>query len=76
MNMKTLALLLAIASPAFTAEPALTIYHQGFAVVRDSLALDLKAGVNNVSFGGATARLEADSVILRDAAGKAALQIL
>ena len=76
MNMKTLALLLAIASPAFTAEPALTIYNQGFAVVRDTLALDLKVGVNSVSFGGATARLEADSVILRDTAGKAALQIL
>jgi len=75
MNMKSLALLLAVASPAF-AEPALTIYNQGFAVVRDTLPIDLKAGVNNVSFGGATAKLEADSVILRDVAGKAALQVL
>ena len=75
--MNKLALLLTLAAPAaFAGEPALTIYNQGFAVVRDTLPIDLKAGVNNVSFGGATAKLEADSVILRDVAGKAALQIL
>jgi hypothetical protein len=74
--MKKLALLLALAAPAVAADPALTIYNQGFAVVRDTLPIDLKAGVNHVSFGGATAKLEADSVILRDVAGKAALQIL
>ncbi|MFM2082213.1 MAG: hypothetical protein RL380_904, partial [Verrucomicrobiota bacterium] len=37
---------------------------------------DLKAGVNEVRFAGATAHVEPDSVILRDAAGKRALQIL
>ena len=30
------------------AEPALTIYNQNFAVVRDSVPLDLKAGANSV----------------------------
>jgi hypothetical protein len=74
--MKKLALLLTIAVPAFAAEPALTIYNQGFAVVRETLPIDLKAGVNHVVFAGATAKLEADSVILRDVAGKAALQVL
>ena len=74
--MKKLILLLALAAPALAGDPALTIYNQGFAVVRDTLPIDLKAGVNQVSFGGATAKLEADSVILRDVAGKAALQIL
>ncbi len=64
------------ASALRAADPALTIYNQGFAVVRDSLAIDLKPGVNHVVFAGATAKLEADSVILRDVAGKAALQIL
>jgi len=58
------------------AEPALTIYNQNFAVVRDSVPLDLKSGVNEVRFAGATAHLEPDSVILRDPAGKRALQIL
>ncbi len=74
--MKKLALLLTLAVPALAADPALTIYNQGFGVVRDTLPIDLKAGVNNVTFAGATAKLEPDSVILRDVAGKAALQIL
>ena len=74
--MKKLALLLTLAAPALAAEPALTIYNQGFAVVRDTLPIDLKSGVSNVTFSGATAKLEPDSVILRDVAGKAAIQIL
>jgi hypothetical protein len=56
--------------------PALTIYNQNFAVVRDTLPLDLKAGVNEVKFTETTAHLETDSVILRDPAGKIALQVL
>jgi hypothetical protein len=58
------------------AEPSLTIYNQNFAVVRDSVPLDLKAGDNSVVFSGATAQVEPDSVILRDPAGKHSLQIL
>ena len=56
--------------------PSLTIYNQNFAVVRDTVALDLKAGVNNVRFANTTAHVETDSVILRDPSGKIALQIL
>ena len=69
-------LLLAAASVSFAADPALTIYSGGYAVVRETLPIDLKAGVNQVSFAGATAQVEADSVILRDVAGKAEFQIL
>ena len=58
------------------ADPALTIYNQNFAVVRDTVALDLKPGVNHISHSGLTARAEPDSVILRDPAGKINLQIL
>src|ERR1700758_1129249 len=58
------------------AQPALTIYNQNFAVVRDSIPLDLKAGVNDVRFTETTAHLETDSVILRDPAEKTNLQIL
>ena len=58
------------------AEPALTIYNQNFAVVRDTVPLDLKAGANAVRYAGATAQVEPDSVILRDPAGKHLLQIL
>ena len=78
MKTKTIISLLSLgaaALPAF-AQPALTIYNQNFAVVRDTVPLDLKAGVNEVRFGNATAHVEPDSVILRDPAGKRAFQIL
>jgi hypothetical protein len=65
-----------LSSGAFAAGPALTLYNQNFAVVRDTVPLDLKAGVNNVNFANTTALLEPDSVILRDPSGKYSLQIL
>ena len=68
--------LLAVAALSATAEPALTIYNQNFAVVRDTVPLDLKAGATAVRYAGATAQVEPDSVILRDPAGKHSLQIL
>ena len=58
------------------AQPALTIYNQNFAVVREHVPLDLKAGVNAVTFSGATVHLEPDSVVLRDPAGKVTLRVL
>jgi hypothetical protein len=68
--------LLAGAHVAFAADPAITIYNGGYAVVRETLPIDLKSGLNQVSFAGATAQVEADTVILRDVAGKAEFQIL
>src|SRR4026207_1950318 len=65
-----------LASAVVLAQPALTIYNQGFAVVRERVPLDLKAGENAVTFVGATAQLEPDSVVLRDPAGKVQLRIL
>lgn len=58
------------------AEPAITVYNQNFAVVRDTVPLDLKGGTNEVQFTEVTYQLEPDSVILRDPAGKHRLQIL
>ncbi|MEI9972509.1 MAG: hypothetical protein WDO73_10910 [Ignavibacteriota bacterium] len=60
----------------FGADPALTIYNQNFAVVRETLPLDLKSGSNAVRFMGATAQVEPSSVILRDASGRFSLQVL
>lgn len=54
---------------------SLTIYNQNFAVVRQSVPLDLKAGVNHVVFSNITAHVEPDSVVLRDLHG-GHLQIL
>ena len=73
--MKAFALCLFAALSA-SAQPALTIYNQNFAVVRDTVPLDLKAGVNTVRYTGATAQVEPDSVILRDPAGGHSLHIL
>src|ERR1017187_4569815 len=76
--MKTLATILSLGAAttlAVFAQPALTIYNQDFAVVRDAVPLDLKSGVNNVRYADATARVEPDSVILRDPGGKHSLQI-
>jgi hypothetical protein len=66
----------ALFAESATAQPALTIYNQNFAVVRDTVPLDLQSGVNTVRYAGATAQVEPDSVILRDPAGKHSLQIL
>ena len=56
--------------------PAVTIYNGDFAVVRDSVHLDLKPGVNDVNYTEATMHLEPDSVVLRDPTGGNELQIL
>ena len=64
------------AIPTFAAEPALTIYNQNFAVVRETVPLNLKTGENNVLFSGMTASAETDSVVLRDPSGKVLLQVL
>jgi hypothetical protein len=64
-------------APALLAQgPSLTLYNQNFAVVRERIPLTLQQGSNVVQFTGATAYLEPETVILRDPAGKVALQIL
>ena len=55
---------------------ALTIYNQAFAVVRQTLPLDLKAGTNQVEITDITSHLEPDSVILRDVKTGHELRIL
>jgi len=75
MSLRLLPILLLAATPA-DAEPSLTIYNQKFAVVRDVIPLDLKQGINNLRFSGATVHLEPDSVILRDPSGNLALKIV
>src|SRR5208282_1892835 len=71
-----IAALTGLTAQAVFAQPVLTIYNQNFAVVRDTVPLDLQSGVNTVHYAGATAQVEPDSVILRDPSGKHLLQIL
>ncbi|BCM92634.1 hypothetical protein IAD21_04516 [Abditibacteriota bacterium] len=58
------------------AQPSLTVYNQNFAVVRDTLPLDLKVGLNRVQVSNTTASLEPDSVVLRDPTGKRTIQVM
>ncbi len=58
------------------ADPSLTIYNQNFGVVRETIPLDLKLGINKVRFADTTAHLETDSVILRDPTGKVTLSVV
>lgn len=67
------ALTLAVSAAA---QPALTVYNQDFAVVRERVPLDLKQGENAITFVGATLQLEPDSVVLRDPAGKVQFRVL
>jgi hypothetical protein len=55
---------------------ALTIYNQDFAVARTSIDLDLHSGLNEITTTNVTSRLEPDSVVLRDPAGKRAVHVL
>ncbi len=55
---------------------ALTIYNQSFAVVRQTMPLDLKSGTTQVEITDITAHLEPDSVILRDLKSGQNLRIL
>lgn len=67
---------LAVLPLTLAAQPALTIYNENFAVVRERVPLDLKAGENAVTFTGVTVHLEPDSVVLRDPRGEVDLAIL
>jgi hypothetical protein len=63
-------------SEAGPGQASLTVYNQMFAVVRQIMPLELKAGINHVTFTDITTHLEPDSVILRDPSGARRLQIL
>lgn len=75
-TMKTTLLASALLTPILGAETALTIYNRDLAVIREVVPMALQAGETTVSFDRATARVQADSVVLRDPAGQAAFAIL
>jgi len=75
MRTRLLAVPFLLPTVAAAQGPALTIYNQDFAVVRDKVALDLREGSNDVQFVGVTTHLEPDSVVLRDPTGKVQLSI-
>lgn len=68
-------LFLAFALGPVSAETSLTVYNDNFAIVRETLSLDLTAGVNEMSRSVAD-YAEPSSVILRDLSGKNAFSVL
>jgi hypothetical protein len=74
---RTLALCLSISIllvPLWSADPqaeppSLTVYNQQFAVVWQTIPLELNGGVTHVTFSDITAHAEPDSVVLRDLHG-------
>jgi hypothetical protein len=61
---------------AISAGPAITVYNQNFGVVRDTVRLELPAGISEASYSGVTSQLEPESVVLRDPSGMVKLSIL
>ncbi|MEM0966942.1 MAG: hypothetical protein AAGJ81_12390 [Verrucomicrobiota bacterium] len=59
-----------------SAQTGLTIYNENFAVVRDSVPLQLSEGSQEISYSGVTSQLEPESVVLRDKSGTVDLRIL
>ena len=57
-------------------EPAITVYNQDFAVVRELINLKLNKGINEVNFTDITTQMESDSLILRDPENRVTLNIL
>ena len=64
MRFHVAVLLPCLSSACLAADPALTVYNQQFAVVRETIRLDLKPGLNQVQFTGTSAQLEPQSVML------------
>ena len=57
---------IAVASSVLASQPALTIYNQNFAVVRDTVPIDLKQGVNNVRFTETTLEQAQSRLLARE----------
>lgn len=76
MKMWLAGMLVGVAVVAAADDARITVYNQDFAVVRETIPLNVEEGTNRVSVSAITAHVEPDSVILRDPAGQAALRVL
>lgn len=56
--------------------PAITVYNGNFGVVRDTVPLEVSAGMSEASYSGVTSLLEPESVVLRDPKGQIELSII
>src|SRR5438067_13318711 len=58
------------------APPTLTIYNGDFGLVRETIALDLHEGENDIRYTDVTSQLDSGTVIFRDPSGKAELNVI
>lgn len=58
------------------AQTAITVYNGNFGVVRDTVPLELQAGITHQNYSGVTSQLEPESVILRDPSGQISLSVV
>lgn len=65
----------ALAGPVWGG-PAITIYNQDLAAVRETVPLNLRLGENTTLFSGMTAQARPTTVILRDPTGRVEFRIL
>ena len=65
-----------VPASVYADEPAITVYNQDFAVVRELIKLKLNKGINEVNFTDITTQMESDSLILRDPKNRVTLNIL
>lgn len=67
----------ALASSAWgQSSPEITVYNQGFALVKESRVLNLKAGVQKLAFEDVAAQIESDSVSIRSISAPGSFSIL
>lgn len=69
-------ILIFCAATTIRAATEVTVYARSFAVVHESIPLDLRAGVNEVRFGNVTEKLDHGTVVLRDLSAKSSLQVV
>ena len=66
MNFKFLTLSSLFLIHSLFSSTAITLYNQGFGVIRENIDISLKKGMNQVQFDGVTRMLETDSIIFRE----------
>jgi hypothetical protein len=66
----------ALAGGPAAAETSLTVYNDNFAIVRETMTLNLQSGLNEVRRGQIADYAEPSSLILRDLTGKSAFSVL
>jgi len=72
----TISLALIASAIAYGDQPSITIYNQRFGEVKQTIPLNLKAGINHITDDDVTSYIEPSSVVLRDPNGESNMRVL